>query len=127
MPITSRSNTGPSKKMLPVKRSYDEMSSDDDTDSEYYPDEKYDSIIDEIEELKEKLEISKNAETALIDALVEEREKIRDLEVELNDWIEKFSVLNEKYAESQDISYYTFVILMAVFMAGMSIPMFMCY
>lgn len=127
MPITTRSNSGPTKKMLPVKRPYEEISSDDDTDSEYYPQEIYDSMIDEIEELKNKLDTSKHAENALVDALVEEREKTRDLEAELNDWIEKYSVLHEKYEDSQNITYYTYLILLSVFIAGMSVPMFMCY
>lgn len=127
MPIITRSTTGPVRNMLPIKKTYDEMTSDEDSDSEYYPEEIRESMIDEIQELKEKLEISKNTESGLIDALVEEREKTRELQLEISEWIDRYAEMKSFYDNSQKTSYYTYLIILIVFIAGISTGDYICY
>lgn len=127
MPINTRSMTSSVCKTLPAKRTYDEMTSDEDSDSDFYPEEIRESMIEEIEELKEQLEKSKNAENGLIDALVDEREKTRDLENQLNEWIEKYAALEASQKESDKLMYYTYIALLVLFSVSLTISISTCY
>ena len=123
MPIQTRTT----KKMLPAKRSYDEMTSDEDSDSDYYPQEKYDTLIDELEEIKEQLESAKAVEKGLIDALVDERENVRDLELQLNEWIQKYETLEANQKETDKLIFYTHIALLVLFSIGLTMFISACY
>lgn len=119
MPVVTRSSTtGPNRKMISGKRKYDEISYESDSDSEY-SDDSIEEIVDEIEDLKEELQESRDSENAIIDALVREREKTRELEAQLSEMTENYNHMVDVVADMKkdalcESVFYTATILMSV-------------
>lgn len=112
MPVITRSNkTGPTK-MTGVKRKFLEIvDSDDDTttvytdsDSDFEPDS-VDELEDKVDDLKEEIKRLQDSENALIDMLVNEREKNRALHEEFETLKQKHERLVESVKEIQKTSW----------------------
>lgn len=112
MPVITRSATGPTKKMVGVKRKFIEiLDSDDDTttvcsDSEFDP-ESEDETMDELTRLRD-------SENALIEAIVREREKNRALQIDLSDLKEKHDRMLNNINEIRDSYWAEFIAFTAM-------------
>ena len=130
MPVITRSATGPTKKMVGVKRKFIEiLDSDDDTttvcsdsDSEYQPGIA-DVLEDEIDELKDDLKESEQSNEALINILIKERETIQTLQTELADTTAKYDRLVNNVKEIQKTAWIEFIMFtsMLAITAGASL------
>ena len=112
MPVITRSATGPTKKMVGVKRKFIEiLDSDDDTttvctDSEFEQDSE-DETTDELTRLRD-------SENALIEAIVREREKNRELQIDLSNLKEKHERLVNNVKEIRDSYWAEFIAFTAM-------------
>jgi hypothetical protein len=112
MPVITRSATGPSKKMVGVKRKFIEiLDSDDDTttvctDSEFEQDSENENT-GETTCLRE-------SENALVEAIIQEREKNRALQTELTELKEKHDRMLNNIKEIRDSYWAEFVAFTAM-------------
>jgi hypothetical protein len=112
MPVITRSATGPTKKMVGIKRKFIEiLDSDDETasvcsDSEFEQDSE-DETTDELTRLRA-------SENALIEAIVTEREKNRALQTELGELREKHELIVNNVKEIQDNYWGEFIVFSAM-------------